>query len=106
MDPSAPGYGMALQYYRDRAYGEAFLWDWSRDPDARLELGDLIQESDDRFRQATVVLGAVLANHLASAVDAWLSTSLDIDHTTFRVHPAVSGPAGAWSVSLHIGALP
>ena len=106
VDPTSPGYGQALAYYRERAYGEAFLWDWSGNPASQDELGDLIEASDDRFRQATVVLGAVLANHLASAVDAWLSTSLDIDHTELRVHPTVYGPPGAWSLSLHIGALP
>lgn len=96
----------ALEYYRERAYGETFLWDWSGRPEAQSRLSHLIEESDDRFRQATVVLGAVLANHLASAVDAYLTTSLDIDITSLHVRPVVLGPRRAWSIYLHIGALP
>ncbi|HSG46229.1 MAG TPA: hypothetical protein VLA43_00315, partial [Longimicrobiales bacterium] len=28
-EPGAPGYASALAFYLERAYGEAFLWDWS-----------------------------------------------------------------------------
>lgn len=105
-DPGSDGYARALDYYRTRAYGEAFLWDWSTDPDAQARVADLIEQSDERFREATVVLGAVLANHLVSAVDAYLSTSLDLQPTSLRVAPGLNGPPGAWRISLHIGALP
>jgi hypothetical protein len=66
----------------------------------------LIERSDDRFRQATLVLGAVLLNHLAAAVDAWLSTPPSLEHTTLRIRPDPMGPDGSWRVSLHIGAFP
>lgn len=105
-DEESEAYARALEYYRNRAYGEAFLWDWSGSPGAQARLGDLIEESDDRFQQATIVMGAVLVNHLASAVDAWLSTTFDIDDTALQFRPAVFGPRGPWSLSLHIGALP
>lgn len=104
--PGSPEWRRALDYYEDRAYGEPFLWDWSASPGGQAEVARLIEESDDRFRQATLVLGAVLLNHAASAVDAWLSTSLHMDETTLRVVPSVLGPRGAWTISLHIGALP
>lgn len=69
-----PAFQSALGYYMERAYGTEFLWDWSTSPGGRQELAGLIEASDDRFRQATTALGMVIANHLASAVDAYLST--------------------------------
>lgn len=105
-EPGTPEWDRALEYYRSRAYGEAFLWDWSGNPGDQARFADFIEESDDRFRQATLVLGAVLANHLVSAADAWLSTSLPTTHANLRVLPAVHGPPGTWHLSLHLGALP
>jgi hypothetical protein len=71
--PSDPGYEAAVQYYRERAYDERFLWDWSDDPDARRRFVSLIDASDVRARQATTVLGLVIANHLIAAADGFLS---------------------------------
>lgn len=68
-----PAYSSALGFYEANAYGSAFLWDWSTNPGAQGELRDLIRGSDDRFRQATAALGAVLFNHVVSAVDAYVS---------------------------------
>jgi hypothetical protein len=68
-----PGYVRALEYYTERAYGPDFLWDWTGTGDARRDFGELIHESDERFRQATNLVGAVLANHVVSAIDAYLS---------------------------------
>lgn len=73
INPDDPAYLSALNYYRDRAYGEAFLWDWSGSPGAQQEFSDLISDSDDRFRQATTAVGLVIANHLVSAADAFLA---------------------------------
>jgi len=70
---SDPRYQSALEYYRSRAYGPEFLWDWSGDESAQEEFGSLIRRSDDRFRQATGTLGLVFANHLVSMVDAFVS---------------------------------
>jgi hypothetical protein len=69
-----PAFQSALGYYSERAYGTDFLWDWSVVPGGREQFGGLIEASDDRFRQATTALGVVIANHLVSAVDAYLST--------------------------------
>ena len=104
--PGSPAWERALAYYRDRAYGETFLWDWTGNPRSQGEMTRLIARSDDRFRQATLVLGAVLLNHLAAAVDAWVSTPSSLEHTTLRIRPDPLGPGGSWRVSLHIGALP
>lgn len=71
--PDDPGYARALDYYMARAYGEALLWDWTGKVDTLEEYRALIHRSDDRYRQATAAIGAVLANHLLSATDAYLS---------------------------------
>ena len=71
--PTHPGYAAAVRYYRERAYDERFLWDWSNDPDARGTFASLIDASDVRARQATAVLGLVIANHLVAAADGFLA---------------------------------
>ncbi len=71
--PSDPAYQAALAFYRQRAYGDQYRWSWK---DARLEMdvySHAIHTSDDDFRQATDYLGAILLNHLASAVDAFIT---------------------------------
>lgn len=69
-----PTYQSALAYYTLRAYGQQFLWDWSTVPGGKGELASLILATDDRFRQATTAVGVVIANHLISAGDAFLSS--------------------------------
>ena len=71
--PGDPAWEQALQYYQTRAYGPEFLWDWSDDPEARERYADLLDDSDDDLRTATTMLGILLANHLVSAADAFLS---------------------------------
>ena len=68
-----PRYQQALDYYRERAYGPEFLWDWTGTGDAQDEFASIIRASDQRFRQATNVIGLVVANHLVSLVDAFVS---------------------------------
>jgi hypothetical protein len=75
--PGDPIYDQALAFYTERAYATRFLWDWSGHPDEWARYGGVIEESDDRFRQATLVTGLVMVNHLLSAVDAFVSARLD-----------------------------
>ncbi|MDA0330115.1 MAG: hypothetical protein O2958_14060 [Gemmatimonadetes bacterium] len=70
---SDPQYQRALGYYQREAYGSDFLWDWTGTGGAQDAFGSLIRLSDDRFREATNVVGALIANHIVSAVDAYLS---------------------------------
>lgn len=72
--PGDPRHAAAVAWYGERAYGPDFLWDWTGRDQALAEYRDLIDGSDRRFRQATTALGAVLANHLFSAADAFLSS--------------------------------
>lgn len=105
-DPTDPRYRRALDYYRAHAYDDSFLWDWSSSPEAQEEFSRLIARSDQRFRQATTALGALLANHLVSAADAFVSQrmGLDPDHG-FRILPPTR-PGGVWFLSAWIGSLP
>ena len=71
--PTDPSYQAALAFYQSRAFGAALRWSWK---DARLEMdtyAQAIRASDDDFRNATTYLGAILLNHLASAVDAFIT---------------------------------
>jgi hypothetical protein len=75
--PGDPIYEEAMAYYVQRAYSNRFLWSWTEDAEEWTLYGETISESDDRFREATLFTGLVVANHLVSAVDAFVSARLD-----------------------------
>lgn len=99
--PGDPRLEQALAWYRERAYGPEFLWDWSGTGTARSEYAGLIRDSDARSRQATNALGVVLANHVVSAVDALLSSRGRTVPVEARFAPWVDAP-GAWSGVLRV----
>jgi hypothetical protein len=89
--PTSPAYQAALAFYKSRAVTDPYRWSWR---DARLEMGvyrRAIQNSDQGYREATNYLGAILANHLVSAVDAFISTRLRRGGLVPRVLPG-QGP--------------
>lgn len=96
--PGDPRYAAAVAWYGERAYGDGFLWDWTGREGALAEFRELIGGSDRRFRQATTALGAVLANHLLSAADAFLSSRTPAVPSA-RVAPAFATPTG---VGVHL----
>ncbi len=102
--PGAPGYAQALEYYRERAYGQAFLWDWTLDPTSRGRFQRLIGESDDAFRTARTAVGILIANHLVSAIDAFLITRTPLPAARSIIYPTPSlGQAGlTWEMRLGI----
>lgn len=74
--PDSEEYQRAIQFYRERAVGPNFQWSWRN---AGLEqdlFGQSIRQSDEAFRRATQQLGLMLANHLLSALDAFISYRL------------------------------
>lgn len=99
---SSPQYQRALAYYGERAYGVAFLWDWTGTGTAQEEFTSLIAKSDGRFRQATNVLGAVLANHVLASVDAYLSARGHASPVRLRLGPAPGGAGSRWLGGLHV----
>lgn len=75
-DPDSPEYQRALEFYGRRAIGPNFRWSWRN---AGLEqdlFRQTIQQSDDSFRRAQRQIGLLLANHLISAVDVYVSQRL------------------------------
>jgi hypothetical protein len=100
-----PAYQSALAYYERRAYGTELLWDWTEAPEAQRELGRLIEISDDRFREATTAVGVVIANHLLSAGDAFLSSRGRTSPARLRVQPR-EGPGGGWLAVVSVGVGP
>jgi len=104
--PTDPAYQSALAYYQQRAYDTAFLWDWTTGSGEQGELARLIHASDDRFGHATTALGAVIANHLFSAVDAYLSARGRASPAQLSVVPDVAprSQAGRWLLLLSFGA--
>ena len=101
--PGDVGFAQALEYYEARAYETEFLWDWNRTTGGRSRLGEIISESDSRFRQATTALGVVIANHLVSAVDAFLSTRGIVARANVGFTTTCRAPRGlGWSARITV----
>jgi len=94
--PTSPEFQLALQFYRAHAVGPDFRWSWS---DASLEHQEFratIRSSDDTFRRAQNQLGLLLANHLASAIDALISSRLSAGlRRPTTLHTTWAGRRGA-----------
>jgi hypothetical protein len=108
--PGDPAWESALAYYAERAYPPELLWDWSGTGDAAGRFRSLVRESDDELKEATVMLGLIVANHVLSAADAFVSARLD-ERTGGRVGGAVAlipglapggRPAGRLVVQLEV----
>jgi len=97
-----PAYTRALQYYEERAYGPSFLWDWSSDPAAQTRYAQLIDKSDAGFRHATIALGAVFANHLISAADAFLTGRSPESRSHAFLRPDLTGRGTRWTAGFRI----
>jgi hypothetical protein len=108
-DPPEPGsvpYQRALAFYQQRAVGPNFLWSWRNAGLERDLFRRSIEQSDEGFRRATQQLGLMLANHLISAIDAFITGRLADTGAPVSVRSglglgtSVDGPA--WSTSLQI----
>jgi hypothetical protein len=98
---SDPTYQSALTYYGEEAYDTAMLWDWAGAPGAQGEYAELLDRSDSRFRQATTVLGVIIANHVFSAADAYLSARGRMTSPRIRIVPEAAFASG-WQVVLSV----
>lgn len=89
--PTPEAEAAALEFYRERAYDDAFTWDWSAAPGEQERFARLIRTSDDAFGRARLALGGLVANRFLSAVDVWLSSRTP-GTTELRVTPGAVGP--------------
>ena len=75
-EPESEAYQRAIEFYRSRAVRPEFRWSWRN---AQLEqdvFRRTIDRSNDAFRRSVTDLGIVLANHVLSTVDAFVSVRL------------------------------
>jgi hypothetical protein len=78
-DPGAsadPHYPAAVALYESRAVGQAYRWSWRN---AQLEQNIFrrtISQSNESYRHATYDVIALIANHLLSSVDAFVTVRL------------------------------
>ncbi len=75
-EPGSPEFMRALEFYRARGYRPEMAWDWGNRLEDMEDFTNLITRSDDRLRRSTTMIGLVIANHLFSAVDGFISARL------------------------------
>jgi hypothetical protein len=77
----------ALQQYSGRAYEEQFYWDWTGQVQGELrdnyralqnQYLDLRDDSNLAFQRATASLVLLMANHVISVVDAFISAKVEL----------------------------
>jgi len=101
-DPRSPEYARALTFYESHAVGPGYLWSWVGADDQLGVFRETISQSDNAARQAQDQLGLLLANHLVSAVDAFISTRMErATHRPFTLHTLL-GPAST-SMTVSVG---
>lgn len=100
--PTDPQYVRALAYYEERAYGSAYLWEWRGTGADQEAYGSLITDSDEKYRQATNVLGAIIANHVVSAVDAFVSARGIVRGTQSEVVPIFTAEGTRWHTRVRV----
>ncbi len=75
-DTSSQAWKSAIGFYLHRAYDQPYQWSWRDSPYEYDEYRRLIERSNDSNRKALQDLGAVLANHVLSTVDAYVTVRL------------------------------
>lgn len=74
--PNSPEYQSSLAFYAKRAVPAELQWSWAGAPDGFQQYRRSIAASNSAFRRAEQTAGLVLANHIFSAVDAYVSVRL------------------------------
>jgi len=88
-DTATAEWRRAVAFYTSRAYDQPYRWSWTDAPLEYARFRTLIDESNDANRLAMVDLGVVIANHVLSTVDAYISFRLH--HDPRRKEFAVAG---------------
>jgi hypothetical protein len=101
-DPGSPAWTSAIAFYNERAITANYRWSWRG---ARLEqdvFRGAIRSSDDAFRERTNYFGALVVNHLVSAIDALISARMGRRSAAMpqvRIETAPSGVTLLWTGS-------
>jgi hypothetical protein len=78
-DTSSGEWQRAVAFYRARAYDQLYRWSWTNAPHEYAAFLALIDESNDANRRAMTDLGVVIANHVLSTVDAYITIRVTRD---------------------------
>jgi len=70
----------ALAYYERNGIHTGYLWDWGDNTLEQTVFDELIHRGDAAFRTSSRLLGLILANHVAGAVDAYIAGRLKEMH--------------------------
>ncbi len=96
------GYEQALAYYSAHAAEPDLLWSWEGNEGSMERFRALIGDADAASRTAGLALGAVLANHVVSAVDALIIARLRMDTGVRLESRLIPADPLRWSVALRI----
>ena len=78
----SPGYEAALRFYNQNAVRPEFQWSWRSSPLHQDVYRRSVRSSNDGFRHAAQDIGAVIANHVLSTVDAYVSLRLQVGESS------------------------
>jgi hypothetical protein len=96
--PGSAAYESALSFYRQRAVTPQYVWSWRN---AELEqdvFRRTIARSNDAYRRAAQDLAVVIANHVLSTVDAYVTVRLRGRRLAGDARSRTGVPAGAYGV--------
>jgi hypothetical protein len=74
--PNSAEYQSALTFYAKRAIPPEMRWSWLASPSGFQEYKHAIAGSNNAFKRAEQTAGLVIANHILSVVDAFVSVRL------------------------------
>lgn len=78
----SPQYEAALRFYRQNAVTPEYQWSWRSAPLHQDVYRRSVRAANDGFRHAVQDIGAVIANHVLSTVDAYISLRLQLGQST------------------------
>jgi len=94
--PSSSEYQSALAFYTRRAIPADMRWSWLGTADGFQQYKRAIGASNSAYRRAEQTMGLVIANHILSAVDAFVSVRLRMHQSAGgRTFLTVAAPIGA-----------
>lgn len=78
----SPAYQAAIRFYVRNAVPPEFQWSWRNARFQQDTYRRTVRASNDGFRRAAQDIGAVIANHVLSTVDAYISLRLQLREST------------------------